>query len=70
MDCTWGCSELLNPTPLWLADRLGELGGLDFLTLDFTEEPPQEAAAVFAAYLHGAPPPGEHTRGLYYKTLL
>ena len=28
------------------------------------------AAAVFAAYLHGAPPPGEHTRGLYYKTLL
>ena len=70
VDCTWGCSELLNPTPLWLADRLGELGGLDFLTLDFTEEPPQEAAAVFAAYLHGAPPPGEHTRGLYYKTLL
>ena len=70
VDCTWGCSELINPTPLWMADRLGEVQHLDFLTLEFTEEDPQEAASVFDAYLYGGSPEGEHTRGLYYKTLL
>ena len=66
-------SELYNSVPLWLADRLGELEGLSFLTLWFTRESAGECEAVVRSYAEGRPMPGapsEKTRGLYYRTVL
>ena len=66
-------SELYNSVPLWLADRLGELEGLSFLTLWFTRESAAQCEAVVQSYAEGRPMPGapsEKTRGLYYRTVL
>ena len=66
-------SELYNSVPLWLADRLGELEGLSFLTLWFTRESAAQCEAVVRSYAEGRPMPGapsEKTRGLYYRTVL
>ena len=64
-------TELFNMTPLWLADRLREFAGFDFLTLYFTGETSTECAAVLTAYRSpGASSPAEKTRGLYYRAVL
>ena len=66
-------SELYNSVPLWLADRLGELEGLSFLTLWFTRESAAQCEAVVQSSAEGRPMPGassEKTRGLYYRTVL
>ncbi len=66
-------SELYNSVPLWLADRLGELEGLSFLTLWFTRESAAQCEAVAQSYAEGRTMPGapsEKTRGLYYRTVL
>jgi putative protease len=60
-------TELLNMVPLYLADRLRELGGFDFLTLYFTGESPAECDRILAAYLTGKPTDAPKTRGLYYR---
>lgn len=65
-------SELLNSVPLFLAGRLEEMRGFDFLTLYFTGESPKECEAVLRAY-RGGPEPGfvgGGTRGLYYRNVL
>ena len=62
-----GCAELLNSAPLYLADRLEELPALDFLLLHFTDETPEQAAAVLRAYRDGGKPPAAFTRGLYRR---
>ena len=61
------CAELLNSTPLYLADRLDELPPLDFLLLHFTDETPEQAAAVIREYREGGEPPASFTRGLYRR---
>ncbi|MBR5135131.1 MAG: hypothetical protein IKV35_05990, partial [Clostridia bacterium] len=48
--CQNGCADLLNSVPIWLADKLGELPPLDFLTLYMTDETPDRVAAVVADY--------------------
>lgn len=68
--CTVGVSELLNSVPIWLADRTRELSGLDYIYLRFDDESPEEARRVIDAYLKGAEPSGEFTRGLYYREVL
>ena len=65
--CRFGCAEVLNAYPIWLADRLHELQGFDFLTLYFTDEPRQTVDAVLDAYRSGRPAGGDFTRGLYYR---
>ena len=65
--CRFGCAEVLNAYPIWLADRMRELRGLDFLTFSFTDEPRQTVDAVLAAYRSGRPADGDFTRGLYYR---
>lgn len=62
-----GCSEVLNSTPLYLADRLAELPAVDFLLLHFTGETPEEAAEVLREYRGGGPPRENITRGLYRR---
>lgn len=61
------CAELLNSTPLYLADRLDKLPPLDFLLLHFTDESPERAAAVIREYRDGGEPPASFTRGLYRR---
>lgn len=67
--CAYGCSELLNPVPLYMGDRLDELKNLDFISLCFTVEEPKECERMFRLYLEGGEPGGNFTRGLLYKTI-
>lgn len=50
-----------------MADRLGEIKGVDFLTLYFTVEKKEIADAVLDAYRKGKAVKGDYTRGLYYR---
>ena len=65
--CRFGCAEVLNAYPIWLADRLQEIRGMDFLTLYFTDEPQRMVDAVLDAYRKGKAAKGDFTRGLYYR---
>ena len=65
--CRAGCSELFNSRPIWMADRLRELSGFDFLLISFTTEDKQTCAAVLNAYQTGGNPPEAFTRGLLYR---
>lgn len=65
--CSFGCSEILNSQPIYMADRLDEIKNVDFLTLYFTVEKKEIAEAVLEAYRQGKPVKGDYTRGLYYR---
>lgn len=65
--CRGGYSELLNSRPIWLADRMEELTGLDFALLYFTDETKSQVRDIIDAYLQGRKPTNEYTRGLYYR---
>ncbi len=65
--CESGCAEVLNSRPLYMADRLGEMKNMDFLTLYFTTETKEECAEVIKAYKDSKAPQGDFTRGLYYR---
>lgn len=67
--CARGCCEIENPLPLYLADRLDELGAFDFLTLRFTGEETAECQRLFREYTRGGKPPAAFTRGLLYRPL-
>lgn len=68
--CRAGYSELLNSVPIYLADKLDETNGLDFLLLFFTDESPEQIRSIVTAYKRGSrKPPAEYTRGLYYRTV-
>lgn len=64
--CGYGCSEILNSRPVYLADRRREFP-VEFGTLLFTTETREEAAVVMERCLAGEPPFGEYTRGLAYR---
>lgn len=68
--CAYGCSEILNPVPLFMGDRLPELRGLDFIELRFSTESPEECGKLFETYRSGGEFHGKFTRGLLYKTVL
>lgn len=65
--CSYGCSEILNSRPIYLADRLNEIENVDFITLYFTVESRAETEKIISGYLNGEKPSGEFTRGLYYR---
>lgn len=60
--------EVLNSTPLYLADRQHELP-FDFLTLYFTNETEQQVANIIDSYTAKTPSAEQFTRGLYYRTI-
>ena len=62
-------TEVLNHIPIYLADRLTELSGLDFALLYFTTETPEECAKIRNEYQAGGKREGI-TRGLYYRNIL
>ncbi|MBQ1544806.1 MAG: DUF3656 domain-containing protein, partial [Clostridia bacterium] len=69
--CVNGAAELLNSRPIWMADRLHEVHGIDALLLWFTVETPKEAADILTATAAQQPPATEEfTRGLYYRGVL
>lgn len=65
--CSFGCSEVLNSQPIYMADRLDEIKGVDHLTLYFTTEKKEAADAILDAYRKGKAVKGDYTRGLYYR---
>ncbi len=66
--CRAGLSEVLNSVPIYLADRLSELSGTDFMLLYFTDETPDEVERIINAYrLGSAAAAGSYRRGLYYR---
>ncbi len=67
VNCSWGCSELLNSKPIYMADRLDEIKNVDFILLYFTTETKEEAAKIIEAYEKDKNPVGEFTRGLLYR---
>ena len=65
--CRFGCAEILNAYPIWLADRQRELRDMDFLTFYFTDESRAAVDAVLDAYRKEKAAKGDFTRGLYYR---
>ena len=63
---TVGGAQVYNFLPLYLADRLPETRGLDFLTLYFTDESPEDACRILQEYQSGGKRENI-TRGLYYR---
>ena len=61
-----GGAQVYNHLPLYLADRLDECRGLDFLLLSFTDESPAQTADIIKEYQTGGRRESI-TRGLYYR---
>ena len=71
IECRGGKAvELLNSTPLFLADKKEDLNAFDFILLWFTDESKAEITEIIDAYINGGTAPKDFTRGLYYKNLL
>ncbi len=64
-----GYYELLNSQTMKLSNRLDDFN-LDFVTLYFTMESPEEAARILLSYANRETPKGEYTKGLYYRGIL
>lgn len=67
IDCSGGCSEILNSRPVYMADRLSEITNVDFILLYFTDESKEEIKNIINQYICGGNPQGEFTRGLLYR---
>lgn len=61
-----GYYELLNSQTMKLSNRLDDFN-LDFATLYFTLESPEDANRVLLSYYNRETPKGEYTKGLYYR---
>ncbi|MDL2323805.1 U32 family peptidase [Ruminococcaceae bacterium OttesenSCG-928-A16] len=64
--CRDDVRTILNPVPLWMADRLHEVPTGE-VTLYFTNETPQQVATVLHGFVARQKAEGLFTRGLYYK---
>lgn len=64
-----GFGELMNSVPIYLADRLEECRGIDFLYLFFWEEGKESVQKLIESYRQGGdtPKPGTFTRGFAYR---
>lgn len=68
--CNLNVSELLNHTPIYLADKMDDLQSLDYLILYFTDETKKEVTSTIEAYKNKEKILKEYTRGLYYRSVL
>lgn len=68
--CRGEFSEMYNSRPVWMLDRRGELKGLDFQVLLFTDETKERCREVIKAAAFSGKSDIEHTRGLYYREVL
>ena len=66
--CDGHACELLNPVPLWLADRLQELRAPSLLFFLFDRQTPEQILQTAQAYRQGLPcPTKEFTRGNVFR---
>lgn len=65
--CSNGCTELFNCNPLILSDKQECFDNIDFITLKFTSESPEECERIFQDYKSKTKPHGDYTRGLYFR---
>lgn len=68
--CSFGCSEIFNPRPIYMLDRLDEIKNTDFSLMYFTTENKDEIKNIMRKYRAGERADGEFTRGLYYKGVM
>lgn len=59
---------LLNSLPLYVADK--DFSGIDFFTLWFTEESPENCKKIHEMFKEKSPADFEKTNGLYFRELL
>lgn len=60
--------EILNSDKLYMADRLAEIKGVNFLTLKFFNENPYQVSEIMENYRNSEPEkPQNFTRGLFYR---
>ncbi len=62
-------SQLLNPKPIYMADRLHEIRNADFLSLHFTDQTQAECCEIINKYINREKSEQDFTRGLYYKEI-
>jgi len=67
--CENGCTELLNSSVLYWADRKEEIPNLHFWLLHFTDETPEQVARITNEYRFGGKHRDGITRGLYRRGL-
>ncbi|MBQ5356782.1 MAG: U32 family peptidase, partial [Oscillospiraceae bacterium] len=59
---------LLNSVPLYVADK--DFSGIDFITLWFTTETPENCKKIYNMFKNKAPADFDKTNGLYFRELL
>ncbi len=59
---------LLNSVPLYVADK--DVSGIDFMTLWFTTESPENCEKIYKMIKNKAPADFDKTNGLYFRELL
>ena len=60
------CVEILNPLPLYMADKMDEIH-TDFIHFYFTDEDKEQVQSIINAYENHLPDEEKFTRGLYYR---
>ena len=68
--CRFTTSELFNSTPIYLADKLDDIKGIDYLILYCTIETKEEVTNIIEAYKQQTLVLPNYTRGLYYRSVL
>ncbi len=66
---SYPCVEILNPVPLYMADRMHEIH-TDFVHLYFTDENKNEVDDIVNMYKNRAKNDTKYTRGLYYRGVM
>lgn len=62
----YGCSELLNSTPLYMGDKMSKLN-VDFAHFYFSSENASEVERVLGMFEKKEKPSSDFTRGLYFR---
>ncbi len=68
--CEGGCTELLNSSVLYWADKRHEIPMVEYWLLHFTDETPETVAQTVEDYRFGGKPRDNITRGLYRRGLV
>lgn len=69
MICNFGCTEVVNSVPLYMADRINEIKNVDFLVLRYTVENSVESGENLNAFNRNEQCKNGITRGLYYRNV-
>lgn len=65
--CFMGFSEILNSVPLYMADKISDVKGIDFIVMRFSVENSVESEENFQVFNRKKVSKSGITRGLYYR---